>query len=88
MANLSILKNIDNKTLATTVANPIFPLSPHENLKIGANIAFEVLEKDAAALYPLIGQTMLFVIDGSPFWATLMELMPCRRHASGTQSVA
>lgn len=83
MANLSIVKNIDNKALATTVASPIFPLSAHENLKTGASIAFEVLEKNANGLRTLIGKTMLYVIDGSPFWATLRELTPCTSTVSG-----
>jgi hypothetical protein len=81
---VAIVSNIgEGKTLTTVVANPIFLLSPHENLTTGGTVTFEVLEKNADGLRALIGQTKLYVIDGSRLWATLRELIACTSTHSG-----
>lgn len=77
MACLSRIKNIGAKTLMVSVANPIFPLSSHDELKARTEIAFEVLEDDAAVLYSLIGQKVNYHLEETNFWATLKGLVPC-----------
>jgi hypothetical protein len=86
MANLSIVKNGGgDKTLATTIASPIFPLAPHEHPKTGANVAFEVLEKDALGLHALIGQTNDAVRDRrEPILGDAEGIEVVHKHASGT----
>ncbi len=71
MTSLSIIRN---RPPAVQIANPIFLISMDQEIRSGAEIIFEVLEKDATALHPLIGQVMHYVLDGSTFWAKLREV--------------
>lgn len=66
------------------VANPIFMLSPAQDLLPGSSLIFEVLDKDACALRSLIGRIKFFVLDATmSSWGELERLRPCESTHSG-----
>lgn len=74
---LSIFR--DGRPPAVTVASPVFFTSPTDSLQIGAEITFEVSERDASALKPLVGKDEYYVINfETHFWARLKILEPCK----------
>ncbi len=74
MTALSIVR--DGQRAVTVLASPIFPLTSLR-VQSGAELTFEVFEKDARGLKPLIGKKQLYVLHGEPFWAELKTLEPC-----------
>jgi len=63
---------------ATVAANPIFILSQVDDRR-GAEIAFEVFEKDAGILKTIIAKKRLYYINlpVKMFWGELTELETC-----------
>lgn len=83
MSCLSVI-DVEVPGVPRVVANPIFMLSPAQELLPGSNLIFEVLEKDADALRSLIGKTKFFVLDATmSSWGELGRLCPCESKHSG-----
>jgi hypothetical protein len=75
MSALSIFKP-DRQTVVG-IANPIFLTSLLKMVR-GAEVTFEVLDRDGAGLKILIGTKQLYYLDGRLFWADLKSLEPCQ----------
>ena len=75
MSALSIFKP-DRQTVVG-IANPIF-LTSLLKMARGAEVTFEVFDRDAASLKLLVDTKQLYYLDGHLFWADLKSLAPCQ----------
>jgi hypothetical protein len=85
VACLSIVQNLNDRLLATTIANPIYVTS-----RDGGEITFEVSWSGALeGLKTIVGQYRQFSIDNDrePFWACLKSLEPCTSTHIGPENL-
>jgi hypothetical protein len=75
---MAVLSILDHDGIISICASPIYPTSEID-LRRGAKLIFEVLEKDASRLKRLVGQMSTFGIDPKRplFLAELTSLEPC-----------